>query len=105
MKRFRVVATSAAEEGMCLYDDVRDRAGNVLLPKLTALTGAMLASLARREIEVLLVVDGSITEEQLAAERLRVQERLAYLCRHAGDGRANALLRAVVAEYRMAGLS
>jgi hypothetical protein len=105
MKRFRVVATSEAAEGMCLYDDVRDRAGNILLPKLTALTRPMLGSLARRDIEVLLVVDESITEEQLAAERLRVEERLAFLCRHAGDGRANELLRAVVAEYRMAELS
>jgi hypothetical protein len=40
----------------------------------------------------------------LSAERRRVQERLSWLCRHAGDGRANGLLRAVVEQYRMAGL-
>jgi hypothetical protein len=41
----------------------------------------------------------------LSAERRRVQERLSWLCRHAGDGRANGLLRTVVEQYRMAGLS
>jgi hypothetical protein len=105
MKRFRVVPTAEAEEGMCLYDDVRDRAGNVLLPKLAALTGATINSLLRREFEALLIVDESITPEQLAAERQRVEERLAYLCRHAGNGRANLLLRDVVEAYRIAELS
>lgn len=105
MKRFRVVPTDQAEQGMCLYDEVRDRAGNVLLPRLTQLTDAMIKSLARRDVEALLIVDDSITDEQLAAERLRVQERLDYLCRHAGNGRANALLRKVVEGYRNAELS
>ena len=105
MNRFRVVATADACEGMCLYEDVRDRSGNVLLPRLTTLTGAMIRSLQRRDIDALQVVDDSITPEQLAAERLRVQERLAYLCRHAGGGRANLLLRRVVEQYRMAELS
>ena len=105
MKRFRVVPTAEAEEGMCLYEDVRDRAGNVLLPKLATLTGAMINSLLRREVEALLIVDDAITEAQLAAERLHVQERLEYLCRHAGNGRANELLRNVVEDYRIAELS
>jgi hypothetical protein len=105
MKRFRVVPTAEAEEGMCLYEEVRDRAGNVLLPKLAALTGAMINSLLRRDVEALLVVDDTITPEQLAAARLHVQERLEYLCRHAGNGRANVLLRNVVADYRIAELS
>jgi hypothetical protein len=105
MKRFRVVPTAEAEEGMCLYEDVRDRAGNVLLPKLATLTGATINSLLRRDIETLLIVDDSITAEQLAAERLRMTERLAYLCRHAGNGRANLLLREVVQDYKLAELS
>jgi hypothetical protein len=105
MNRFRVVATGDACEGMCLYEDVRDRSGNVLLPRLTTLSGAMIRSLQRRDIDALQVVDDSVTPEQLAAERLRVQERLAYLCRHTGSGRANLLLRRVVEQYRMAELS
>jgi hypothetical protein len=105
MKRFRVVPTAEAEEGMCLYEDVRDRAGNVLLPQSALLTGAMIGSLLRREVEALLIVDDTITAEQLAAERLKVKERLEHLCRHAGSGRANVLLRDVVEGYRTAELS
>jgi CO dehydrogenase/acetyl-CoA synthase epsilon subunit len=105
MKRFRVVPTAEAEEGMCLYEDVRDRSGNILLPRLVTLTGATIKSLLRRDVEALLIVDDSITEEQLAAERAKVQERLEYLCRHAGNGRANLLLRKVVEDYRIAELT
>jgi CO dehydrogenase/acetyl-CoA synthase epsilon subunit len=105
MKRFRVVPTAEAEAGMCLYEDVRDRAGNVLLPKLATLTGATINSLLRRDVEALLIVDDTITQEQLAAERMKVQERLQHLCRHAGSGRANVLLRDVVEDYRMTELT
>ncbi|MGO4479314.1 hypothetical protein AB4Z32_23965 [Massilia sp. 2TAF26] len=105
MKRFQAVATAEAEEGKCLYAEVRDRSGNVLLPKDTVLTGAMIRSLLRRDVETVLIVDDSITAEQLAAERSRAQERLEYLCRHAGSGKANLLLREVVEGYRMAELS
>ena len=105
MKRFRIVPTAEAEEGMCLYEEVRDRAGNVLLPRLTALTRALLNSLLRREVAALSIVDDAIAPERLAAERVRMQERLAYLSRHAGSGAANRLLREVVEGYRLAELS
>jgi hypothetical protein len=105
MKRFRIVPIADAVEGMCLYQEIRDRAGNVLLPRLTALTGALIKSLSRREVAALSIVDDAITPEQLAAERVRVQGRLAHLSRHAGSGAANALLRNVVEEYRLAELS
>ena len=105
MKRFRVVPATEAVEGLCLYEDVRDRAGNLLLPKLAALTGATIKALLRRDVEALLIVDDTITDEQLAAGRLHVRERLDHLCRHAGTGRANALLRSVVEDYRIAELS
>jgi hypothetical protein len=105
MKRYRVVAVAEAGEGMVLHDDVRAPGGNVLLPRETVLNGALLRSLARRGIETLLVVDDTVAPEQLAAERARVLERLAHLCRRAGDGRANALLRDVVERYRMETLS
>jgi hypothetical protein len=49
--------------------------------------------------------DDPAAEDMRSAERRRVQERMAWLCRHAGDGRANGLLRTVVEQYRMAGLS
>jgi hypothetical protein len=105
MKRYRVVPVHEAGEGMVLHEDVRDAGGQVLLPRQATLSGALLRSLARRGIETLLVVDDTVAPEQLAAERARVLERLAHLCRRAGDGRANALLREVVERYRMATLS
>jgi hypothetical protein len=105
MKRFRIVPIADAVEGMCLSQDLRDRAGNVLLPGLTALTGALIGSLLRRGVAALPIVDDAITPEQLGAERVRVQGRLAWLSRHAGSGAANQLLRNVVEEYRLAELS
>jgi hypothetical protein len=105
MKRYRVVPVDEASAGMVLHDDVRDSGGNVLLPRQTALSDALLRSLGRRGIETLQIVDDAMTPEQLAAARARVLERLAHLFRRAGNGRANALLRDVVEQYRMAALS
>ena len=104
MTRFRAVPIDEAREGAVLYDDVRDAAGNVLLPKATALDGAMLRSLARRGVAMLHVVADVAASDHVAAERARVRARLAYLCRHAGDGPANGLLRLVVEQYRLAEL-
>ena len=105
MKCYRVVPVDEADEGMVLYEDVLDPAGQVLLPRQTTLSGTLLRALSRRGIETLLVVDDTVAPEALAAERERARERLAHLCRRAGDGRANALLRDVVEQYRMATLS
>lgn len=104
MTRFRAVPIDEAREGAVLYDDVRDAAGNVLLPRATALDGAMLRSLARRGVAMLHVVADEPAPDHAAAERARVRARLAYLCRHAGDGPANGLLRLVIEQYRLAEL-
>ncbi|MCS0580742.1 hypothetical protein NX784_03970 [Massilia pinisoli] len=104
MTRFRAVPIDEAREGAVLYDDVRDAAGNVLLPRATALDGAMLRALVRRGVATLHVVADVPAPDHLAAERARVRARLAYLCRHAGDGPANGLLRLVVEQYRLAEL-
>ena len=105
MTRFRAIPIDEARAGAILHDDVRDAAGNVLLPRATALDGAMLRALARRGVATLPVVADVPTAEHLAAERARVRARLAYLCRHAGDGPANGKLRLVVEQYRLAELS
>jgi hypothetical protein len=105
MKRFRVVPIDEAREGVLLSDDVRDDDGSVVLPRATALSGAMIRILERRGVKSVRIVDEGLTPDQLCAERLRVQARISWLCRHAGDGRANGLLRAVVEQYRMARLA
>jgi hypothetical protein len=102
MKRYQIVAIDAAQDGMRLYDDLRDRAGNLLLPKATVLTAATIKALCRRGIEVVPVVDDTVTDQQLAAAREQAMARIAHLFRHAGAGPANALLRQVVDAYRMA---
>jgi hypothetical protein len=105
MKRYRIVAIDAAQEGMCLYGDLCDRAGNLLLPKATVLTGATINALRRRGVEVVSVVDDTVTDQQLAAEREQAMLRITHLFRYAGPGSANALLRNVVEAYRMAELA
>lgn len=101
MKRYRIVDIDAAQAGMRLYGDLRDRAGNLLLPKAAELSAATIAGLRRRAVEVVTVVDDSVTEQQLAAARAQALARIAHLFRHAGSGAATALLRAAVEGYRM----
>jgi hypothetical protein len=101
MKRYRIVEIDAAQEGMRLYGDLRDRAGNLLLPQSTVLTGPTINALRRRDVEVVTVVDDSVTDQQLAAAREHALARIAHLFRHAGTGPATALLRQVVEAYRM----
>lgn len=105
MKRYRIVEIDAAQEGMRLYGELRDRAGNLLLPKSTLLTGPTINSLRRRGVEVVSVVDDTVTNQQLAAEREQAMARITHLFRYAGTGSANALLRHVVEAYRMAELA
>lgn len=105
MKRYRIVDIDAAAEGMRLYGDIRDRAGNLLLPQSTVLTAATINGLRRRAVQVLTVFDESVTQEQLAAARAQALERIAHLFRHAGPGAATALLRDAVERHRLAELA
>jgi phosphatidylserine/phosphatidylglycerophosphate/cardiolipin synthase-like enzyme len=105
MKRYRIVAIDDAQEGMCLYGDLRDRAGSLLLPKSTLLSAATIKGLQRRGVEVVSIVDDTVTDQQLAAEREQAMARIAHLFRYAGTGSANALLRKAVEAYRMAELA
>lgn len=90
---------------MRLYGDLRDRAGSLLLPKSTVLSCATIKALRRRDVEVVSVVDDTVTDQQLAAEREQAMARITHLFRYAGTGSANALLRNVVEAYRMAELA
>lgn len=101
MKPHRIIDIDAAREGMRLYGDLRDRAGNLLLPKATVLTAAIINGLRRRAVEVLSVLDESVTERQLAAAREQALVRIAHLFRHAGNGAATLFLREAVERYRM----
>jgi hypothetical protein len=75
MKRYQIVEIDVAQEGMCLYGDLRDRAGNMLLPKATVLTSATIKALGRRGVEAVTIVDDTVTDQQLAAEREHAMAR------------------------------
>lgn len=89
-----------AQPDMTLAEPILDARGDVLLPSGATLTEAALAGLQRRGIDHVIVVDNTISDEQLAAERERVKQRLDRLFRKSGtSGNASPLFRYVQA-YR-----
>lgn len=71
--------------GMVLSDSVLDNQGSLLVQSGSALTESTLQSLRRRGIDHLFIVNDQISEEDLAADRLQQQERLAFLFRKYPD--------------------
>ena len=64
----------------------------------------MLASLARRGVELLQVAEEvPLSQEELAAQREEIAVRLDFLFRH-GEGQLMAALHETVLAYRLAGL-
>lgn len=90
-----------AVAGMVLAEAVLDAQGGVLLPHSTTLTDSLLTSLRRRGIDTVFVVDDNISEEELKAERERVQRRLEQLFRKCPDSGACGALRQNIAGYRL----
>lgn len=76
------VLLTEAQAGMVLADDLLDQEGQMLLPRGTALTEAMITSLAKRSVETLVIAgaDRSAQEEQLEHEHLI--KRVLHLFRH-----------------------
>jgi hypothetical protein len=92
-----------AEAGMVLSEAVLDAHGGVLLKDATVLNAAILTSLRRRGVETVFVIDDAVSEEDLKAERERVQAQLAHLFRKCrAQGASDALLQSVT-EYRTGG--
>jgi hypothetical protein len=103
INRCKEVDLDDAEPGMVLFEAVLDAHGSVLLPKEAALTESMLTALRRRGIDRVFVVNDDISEEELKAERERVQLRLTRLFRQCGNAGACAELLKQVTEYRLGG--
>jgi|SRR3569833_1284992 hypothetical protein len=101
--RSRQLDLSDAAAGMVLSEAVLDAHGGVLLKEATTLSDAILTSLRRRGVETVFVIDDTLSEEDLKAERERVQAHLAHLFRKCqGQGASDALLQRVT-EYRTGG--
>lgn len=98
--RNKKIDVDDVQPDMTLAEPILDARGDVLLPSGAVLTESVLAGLQRRGIDHVIVVDNTITEEQLAAERERVKQRLDRLFRKCGtSGNASPLFRYVQA-YR-----
>ena len=92
-----------AQPDMTLAEPIFDARGGVLLPSGTVLTETTLTGLQRRGIGHVTVVDDAITEEELAAERERMRqriERLDFLFRRCGSTGDSAALFRYVRTYR-----
>lgn len=66
---------------MTLSDAVLDTKGNILLPRGTQLTDAILASLLRHQIATVVIAGTEVSAEEDSAERDRRVARLEHLFR------------------------
>jgi hypothetical protein len=98
IKCYKELDLDDAVAGMVLSQAIVDRQGGTLLPAATVLTDQLLASLRRRGVDTVCVINDDLSKADLQAERDRVQRRLASLFRKSGPG--SALLRHVT-EYRL----
>jgi hypothetical protein len=98
---YKLTELALARPGMALSEDLLDKQGQVLLPKGAVLTEAMLASLARHNVEMLPLAIGGEAEDADPAE---IQARLDHLFRRNERGNdddwATGILRRYVEDYR-----
>jgi hypothetical protein len=101
----RQIPLPQATAGMVLSDDILDAQGKTLLAKNVTLTDIMLAALKRHQVEVISVVSGEITEEELDAQRRRHEARLDHLFRKPANDveDATGILKDYVRYYRLGG--
>lgn len=100
MSTIKQIPLEEALPGMLLGDDLRDAAGQVLLPRGSELAESSLCSLARRGIETLAIrIEAPVDESALMARREASRQRLQHLFRQAGDPASQELL-CLMLEYR-----
>lgn len=96
------IALDEASPGMVLSDDLLDTHGNVLFPAGTILSEAGIASLRRREVDMLPIVGEEVADSDDMAELERHLRRLATLFRkHSEDDMATEILRLFVCNFRL----
>lgn len=102
---YQLLKLAQVQPGMILADKLLDLQGNLLLPRGTVLTAAMLVLMSRHEIDMLPISSGNVSEQDLAALRSEQQKRLAQLFRKNdpdddGDW-ATRLLRDYVEDFHL----
>lgn len=102
MFRKRALALSQAVPGMILAEAVRDPGGVSLLAGGATLTNDTLASLQRRGVEHLLIVEETtLTPEQATRQQEEIGARVNALFRQCPDEPLMVQLREVLLAYRL----
>lgn len=97
----KLIPVAEAEPGMVLSDELLDDRGMVLLARGVELTTTMIASLKRKQIDMIAICSG---EPAPPPDAQAVLQRLAYLFRHHGEPEGNMasnVLRLLVTQYRL----
>ncbi|HEB94067.1 MAG TPA: hypothetical protein ENI94_11505 [Gammaproteobacteria bacterium] len=105
MKDKQHIQREQAEPGMTLAQDLLDLAGHPLMTTGTALTERRLAGLRRRGIRGLVVWGTQeLDPQQVAAQRATVQAQLDQRFRQVEQEPTMRELKALLLDYRLAGL-
>ncbi|MFA5083497.1 MAG: hypothetical protein WC474_13180 [Hydrogenophilaceae bacterium] len=101
-KTSQILPLESLQPGMLLAEAVHDRHGNVMLTAGTALTESHLASLQQRGIASVMVVPERVppSDEDVAAMRKSIEDRLRHIFRKTLDCPANRRLFEVLLAYR-----
>jgi hypothetical protein len=104
--RVKLIPLALAKPGMVLAQEVRNQQGQVLLQVGADLSASSISILIKRNIvHVSVWHEDDRSEEELAAERIKVTERINRLFRNtAADGTMGAL-RQMILDYRLEMLS
>ena len=104
--RTKLVPVALAKPGMKLAAQVEDSAGRILLIAGAELTEKSLASLLKRNICCVVILEQDArSEEELACERSQATAHLDALFQSAAHGTNRELLRQLILEYRLEALS
>lgn len=102
MKKSQEVELSSVHAGAVLAADVVDGDGRVLMSAGALLSEAALNSLRRREIATVTVEFVEVLDEAgREARRVRIENQLARLFRHAGEQSETRALQQAVLAYRL----
>ena len=99
----QILPLASLNPGMTLAEAIRDRHGNIMLTEGTVLTEAHLAALAQRGIASAMVLPERIppSDEEIAAMRQSIEERLRHIFRKTLDHPGNRRLFDILLAYRL----
>jgi hypothetical protein len=100
-QRHRQMDLDDVAAGMTLGEAVLDGRGGMLLPGATVLTDAMLASLRRRGIATVFLLNDHVPKTDLLEKKEQLQQRLDWLFRKCHGSPASTELLQCISTYRL----